>query len=147
MIKLLIGAIVITFFLTSIPQTAVRVIDGDTIAIGEQRVRLSCIDAPESDQSYGIAAKEELEKIIGNRTVTVSVESTDRYGRDIGWVILDGKDTANVIMVSRGYAWWYEYYCKNYNRLGELQRYAELHKLGLWQGKKQINPYQWRKNH
>ena len=146
LIAMIMVAGLILWSLAGSTKYSVRVIDGDTIAMGSQRVRLGCIDAPESDQPYGIAARKELEKVIGNRTVTISVESTDRYNRQIGWVILDGKDTANVIMVKRGYAWWYNYYCEDNDRLKDLQRFAQLHELGLWQGAKPINPYKWRKN-
>ena len=121
------------------------VVDGDTINIGSDRIRLECIDAPESKQPYGQDAKKALEQMMIGRDITVSVSSTDRYGRKIGWVILDGRDTANVMMVKKGYAHWYEYYCKDNTRLKQLQARAQRLELGLWFNNNPINPYRWRK--
>jgi endonuclease YncB( thermonuclease family) len=68
-----------------------RVIDGDTIAVGFQHVRLQGIDAPETDQvcldaqgerwTCGLAARERLSAHIAGRAVRCASRGEDRYGR------------------------------------------------------------------
>jgi endonuclease YncB( thermonuclease family) len=66
--------------------------DGDTITVTEGRghikVRLACIDAPETSQSpYGMEARRALQGLlpIGSQ-VTLRTKATDRYGRSIAEV-------------------------------------------------------------
>lgn len=63
-----------------------RVIDGDTIQVGEQRIRLAGIDAPERAQycgpvRCGEVAKSQADKLLQGRTVTCIPEGGDKYGR------------------------------------------------------------------
>ena len=62
------------------------VIDGDTLAIGVERVRLQGIDAPELDQTCGVwlcgrAARDELRRHIGLGQITCVPDGKDVYGR------------------------------------------------------------------
>ena len=67
------------------------VIDGDTIEVEGQRVRLHGIDAPESDQrcqdadskeyACGAVAADALSKLIGLQEVTCRGKQRDQYGR------------------------------------------------------------------
>jgi endonuclease YncB( thermonuclease family) len=67
--------------------------DGDTITItnGAQktRVRLACIDAPETSQApYGMESRQSLQRLLPIGTeVTVRSKATDRYGRTVGEVL------------------------------------------------------------
>ena len=71
-------------------STVLSVGDGDTITVtnGAQkiRVRLACIDAPETAQTpYGMESRQALQKVLPIGTeVTVRTKATDRYGRT-GW--------------------------------------------------------------
>jgi endonuclease YncB( thermonuclease family) len=68
-----------------------RVVDGDTLVIGEQHIRLDGIDAPETDQvcldaagqrwTCGIAARDQLARRIG----TASVSRTVRIAMAASW--------------------------------------------------------------
>jgi len=69
-----------------------RVIDGDTIIVGTNRVRLAEIDAPEMKRPYGAEAKKALSDMILHRTVVVQWKRRGRYRRIIGQVYLDGCD-------------------------------------------------------
>jgi micrococcal nuclease len=76
----------------------IRVVDGDTILVRidgrRERVRYIGIDSPESVAPgrpvacYGHAASEENERLVGGRTVTLTVdeERRDRYGRLLAYV-------------------------------------------------------------
>ena len=83
-------------FIWAAPSYASNVLsigDGDTITItnGAQktRVRLACIDAPETSQaSYGMESRQSLQRLLPIGTeVTVRSKATDRYGRTVGEVL------------------------------------------------------------
>ena len=104
-----------------------NVVDGDTIDVDidlgfdisfSSRVRLAGIDTPESRTSdkaekvLGLESKEYLKsKIKGAKSVVIKTEkidSSEKYGRILGWVYLDGSDiSVNEQMISEGYAWGY----------------------------------------
>ena len=128
-----------TLLLFSIGQSNLYVTDGDTIKLNGERIRLTCIDAPEKDQPYGLEAKEHLMNLLKNKDIEVIRESKDRYGRTLGWLIVEG-DTINNKMVEAGYAWWYEYYCGDNKTLERHQANARKKELGLWAGSNPINP-------
>lgn len=86
----------------------VKVSDGDTIQVMHEgkaeKVRLAGIDCPESKQPFGQAAKRFVLDIAAQKTVTVLVETTDRYGRTVGEVILPDGRNLNQELVRAGYA-------------------------------------------
>ncbi len=104
-----------------------NVVDGDTIDVDidlgfsisySQRVRLAGIDTPESRTSdkaekvLGLESKEFLKsKIKDAKTVVIKTEkmdSSEKYGRILGWVYLDGSSVSiNEQMIADGYAWGY----------------------------------------
>jgi endonuclease YncB( thermonuclease family) len=118
----------------------VRVIDGDTIAIGETRIRLEGIDAPESAQtcrrkwfgwwSCGTAATAALTDMIGTKPVSCEPRGLDKYGRTLAVCFVDGRDL-NAQMVRQGYAWAFVKYSTNYVKEEAL---ARAEGLGIWQG-------------
>ena len=104
-----------------------NVVDGDTIDVEidlgfsisfSSRVRLAGIDTPESRTSdkaekvLGLESKEYLKsKIKDAKNVVIKTEkmdSSEKYGRILGWVYLDGSEVSiNEQMISEGYAWGY----------------------------------------
>ena len=92
----------------------VAVADGDTITVldtnkVQHKIRLAGIDAPEKAQPYGQTSKQSLSDLVFGKTVTVDTDKTDRYGREVGKVLVDGVDT-NLEQVRRGLAWHYKAY-------------------------------------
>ena len=104
-----------------------RVVDGDTIDVDidlgfdisfSSRVRLAGIDTPESrtrdlaEKALGLEAKAYLKHAIEEaKTVVIKTEkmnSSEKYGRILGWVYLDG-DTVSINdkMINVGHAWGY----------------------------------------
>jgi endonuclease YncB( thermonuclease family) len=92
----------------------VRVYDGDTLkAVGhdiEIKVRLVGIDAPETSkkkrepgQPYSQKATKYLAGIVLNKIVDIKGYGTDRYGRILSVVFVDGKNE-NLEMVKAGLA-------------------------------------------
>jgi len=104
-----------------------NVVDGDTIDVDidlgfdilfSSRVRLAGIDTPESrttnkaEKVLGLEAKEYVKsKIKDAKDVVIKTEkmdSSEKYGRILGWLFLDGsKVSVNEQMIADGYAWGY----------------------------------------
>lgn len=89
----------------------VGIADGDTLTVltpaqEQVKVRLAEIDAPEKAQAFGQVAKKSLSDLAYAKTVEVRVVTTDRYGRTVGAVTVEGQDI-NRLQVERGMAWAY----------------------------------------
>ena len=104
-----------------------KVVDGDTIDVDidlgfnvsyYQRVRLAGIDTPESrttdkyEKELGLEVKKKLDDLIkAAKTVVIKTEkpdSSEKYGRILGWLYLDGAETSvNEALIAGGYAWGY----------------------------------------
>src|SRR5690349_19106688 len=77
------------------------VIDGDTITLGPQRVRLEGIDAPETDQvcldangkpwTCGISSRDFLFSHLAGRVVSCEARGEDRYGRTLAICSVGGE--------------------------------------------------------
>ncbi len=88
----------------------VNVIDGDTfeIATGE-KVRLICVNAPESGEEGYVKSKNFLEKLILGKEVILEMDTTDKdsYDRLLRYVYLDNNETKIFInreIVKEGHA-------------------------------------------
>lgn len=104
-----------------------NVVDGDTIDVEidlgfdisfSSRVRLAGIDTPESrtkdkaEKVLGLESKEYLKSRIkdakGFIIKTEKMDSSEKYGRILGWLYLDGASVSvNEQMIADGYAWGY----------------------------------------
>ena len=75
----------------------VGVADGDTITVldadkVQHKIRLTGIDAPEKKQPFGNRSKQNLSDMVFNKAVTVETDKLDRYRRELGKVLVGGKD-------------------------------------------------------
>jgi endonuclease YncB( thermonuclease family) len=132
----------------SLEGRVVGVTDGDTIKIlvGERqhKIRLNGIDAPEMGQAYGRKSKDRLAALVAGKKVEVLVRDTDRYGRYVGDVLVDGK-SAGAELVAVGLAWHYLEYSKD-ERLAALEKAARAQRLGLWADPRPIAPWDYRRH-
>lgn len=126
----------------------VAVKDGDTVEVMRAgkavRVRLAEVDAPESRQPYGAQAKKFLSELVFAKTVAVAVTDTDRYGRLVGRLSLEGGVEVNRELVKAGWAWWYKQYSKDAS-LGRLQDEARAARRGLWADPAPVEPWLFRR--
>ncbi len=126
----------------------VGVHDGDTVTCldesnQQQKVRLAEIDAPEIGQDYGKVSREALAEMVFGKTVEVTEDGKDRYGRWIGHLTVNGVDV-NRQMVAGGNAWHYEDYSRD-TSLAALQSQAQSQRLGLWAQSNPVPPWDFRK--
>ncbi len=122
------------------------VYDGDTVKIIDGKVsyklRITHIDAPERNQSYGKKSRRALIKLCSHANVKVRITGTDRYKRKLGSLACNETDVANY-MLQHGHAWFNTKYSSN-QLLAIKERSAREQKLGLWQEKKPTAPWVWR---
>jgi len=137
-------------FAEKIIEGKAKIIDGDTIHIEKNKIRLHGIDAPEIDQTCTIKNKEwncgiessvELKKLILDNNISCVVSDIDKYNRYIAECFINNKNI-NKLMVRNGWAIAYRYYSLDFV---EDEKLAEKDKNGLWQGKFQ-EPYLHRKS-
>ncbi len=125
------------------------VIDGDTIEIRDQRIRLFGIDAPESGQTCmnekgatyrcGQRAAQALDYRISDSVVTCEPKDKDRYGRVVAVCRAYGEDLS-AWMAGLGWALAYREYSVQYVPAEEL---ARRRKAGMWSGRFDP-PWEWR---
>ncbi len=127
----------------------VAVTDGDTIKVlvdgREQRiVRLAEIDAPEKAQPWGNRARQKLSELVFRRDVVVQQTDTDRYGRIVAKVSVEGRDVGRT-MVASGAAWAFRRYLIDQSLL-DVEEGARRQRIGLWAmpDNETIAPWDWR---
>jgi micrococcal nuclease len=124
------------------------VVDGDTIDVEldlgfnisySQRVRLAGIDTPESrtkdkvEKALGLEVKQRLKDTLSKAQVIVIrtelPDSSEKYGRILGWLFLDGaKMSVNEALVADGYAWGYlgDTKVKDFDALLNIRKTKEM---------------------
>ena len=132
------------------PAKVIAITDSDTLKVltaeNEQiKIRLSEIDTPERKQPWGSRAKQALSDLTFSKTVTVIPVTTDRYGRLVAHIEVDGISVSHEL-VRTGNAWVYRRYMKDESLL-DLEAAANEQKLGLWglPEAEQMAPWEWRK--
>lgn len=76
---------------------AIRIIDGDTFAYGQERIRIQGVNAPELSDPQGMAAKQRLATILRQGTVRVVRKATDVYGRVVAAVYVNGEEVGRIL--------------------------------------------------
>lgn len=145
---MLLGAIVIVPT-AGLTNNGVRVIDGDTLDVSGQRIRIHGIDAPESHQTCqrggiewlcGQEASKRMRTLVGGSQVKCEAIDKDRYGRIIGKCFAGGIDVGEALVLD-GLALAYRRYSKDY--IG-AEASAKAAGRGLWAGQF-IEPWDWRR--
>lgn len=147
------------FLVFSSEYQASRVIDGDTLVVQKESVKLTIrlvgIDAPETSkkkyqpgQPFSQQSTKYLAKLALNHPADVKSYGADRYGRVLGEVFVEGNNL-NLEMVKAGLA---EVYRgtpasgQNLDPYWKAEEEAKAAKLGMWQlGDKYVSPKDWRR--
>jgi endonuclease YncB( thermonuclease family) len=128
------------------------VIDGDTIDVHGERIRILDIDAPESRQSCTAADGSEwrcgqkaalaLSDWIGARPVTCESDKLDRYGRHLARCTVAGADLAEWLATN---GWVVPYRDCKCEIVREAAAGAKAAGLNIWSGTFKM-PWDWRKH-
>jgi len=116
-----------------------RVIDGDSLRVGDTEIRLFGIDAFEGRQTCerggapwacGDAAADRLRALVGSREIACEKKDTDSYGRTVA-VCRNGGVDVGAEMVRSGLALAYRHYSNDY--VDEENEARAAHR-GAWAG-------------
>ena len=136
---LLTSICLIFFFVTNldVKSSEIKVIDGDTIHLKNEKIRFSGIDTPEIKQTCnknnetikcGIQAKELLINKIGNNKVKCVKNGIDKYNRILAECFVNNQSLSKYL-VREGYAFAYRKYSTKYV---QDEDYAKKNKKGMW---------------
>ena len=139
------------FFLTNnLFASHVTVVDGDTIKLGDVKIRFSGIDAPEINQTCvasegkvacGKISRDILITKVTNNKISCTDEGKDFYGRVLGECFVNGESLSRYL-VREGFAFAYRKYSDKFILDEE---YAKSNRFGIWSMKFQY-PWDYRKS-
>jgi len=126
--------------------TVMNVIDGDTLVVQDaankkHTVRLAEIDAPERRQPFWRESAVSLARLCFKKEAKVEWNERDAKKRVVGYVTCDGKE-ANAEQLRRGMAWGSPKGARPTSGLPELEAYARLRKIGLWNDENAVPPWE-----
>jgi len=134
----------------------IGVADGDTITLldsnhQQHRIRIGGIDAPEKGQPFGTRSKMNLSNLAFGRDARADCYKVDRYRRDVCTIYVHGKDVG-LAQIEAGLAWWYRKYAHEQHPRDRVayesaEDRAAADRVGLWQDKHPVPPWEWRSEH
>ena len=77
----------------------VRTVDGDTIRVGGERIRLRGIDTPELSELEGPAAKRRLEELLRNGSIRIVPRGRDVYNRLLADIFVNDQTVAETLIM------------------------------------------------
>ena len=157
--------------LTNSGNLVERISDGDTLLARDSdneklRVRFACIDAPEIPHTnkekksrrigdknqfgWGLKAKARVEELVeqGGNRVKLDIIESDRYGRKVAEIRLNNGTFIQQVLLEEGLAKIYPSYirkCPSKEILQQAETQAKQEKVGVWNDKKFIDPWEYRK--
>ena len=148
---LVISICLIFFFLTynDVKSYEIKIIDGDTIYLNNEKIRFTGIDTPELKQTCnrnneiiycGIQARQLLINKIGKNKVNCIKEGKDQYKRTLAECFVNDLSLSR-FLVRQGYAFAYRKYSKKFI---EDENFAKNNNMGMWSMKFEY-PWDWRK--
>ena len=125
-------------------KTVTKVIDGDTLIVEGESVRLLGIDTDEKGYDCYDAAKKRIEELVLGKEIRLEEDASDKdqYGRYLRYIFLDNYNI-NLQMVQDGLAVarFSPENIKYKQEILEAEKYARDNKIGCkWERQKQILP-------
>lgn len=143
MLALSVGGVALALASPTTVRGVAQIIDGDTIEIGAQAIRLHGIDAPEVGQRCETSSAREyrcgreaidyLATLIEGRTVECVGDAFDDFDRLIAICNVDGQDVSSALTTA-GWAWAFVRFSDDYI---DQERQAQTATRGIWQGRAQ----------
>lgn len=113
-------------------ETVTQVFDGDSFKIAnKQTIRLASLDAPETGNCYAAKATAALTAKILGKKVVLRYPQTDRYGRVMALVYVNG-ELVNEYLVRHGFAVTTREAWDENSTISDANTYARTHKLGIF---------------
>ena len=148
---LVISICLIFFFLTynDVKSYEIKIIDGDTIHLNNEKIRFTGIDTPELKQTCkknseiiycGIEARQLLIDKIGKDKVICVREGKDQYKRTLAECFVNDLSLSR-FLVREGYAFAYRKYSKKFIN---DEDFAKKNNIGMWSMNFEY-PWDWRK--
>ncbi|MFI5395343.1 MAG: thermonuclease family protein [Candidatus Binatia bacterium] len=123
-----------------------KVVDGDTIYVGKTKVRLKCIDTPEtvdtqkSVECFGPQASNFTKESLTGKRVRLEhdpldskISYKDHYGRELAYVYLEDGSLFNLQLAQRGYGRRLKRWpCSQKDEFDEAVANARESGVGLW---------------
>jgi len=75
----------------------VRAVDGDTIRVGSERIRLRGIDTPELSEFDGPRAKRRLEELLRSGSIRIEPRGRDVYHRLVADIYVNEQNVAEIL--------------------------------------------------
>lgn len=136
------GGVVVVAAPTKVIRGEARVIDGDTIDIGGEPIRLEGIDAPEANQlcdlqgqdySCGESSKKYLQDAVRDNVIECNIHGRDKYKRHLGTCTITYNDrNINSLMVKTGNA---VAYLRHTSKYLQDEVDARVYSRGIWASK------------
>lgn len=80
-----------------------RVIDGDTVVVNGESVRMLGLNTPEKGEKYYSEAKNYTSSLVMNRTIVIERRGKDKYDRELAYLFYNNENL-NAKIVEKGYA-------------------------------------------
>ena len=123
-----------------------KVVDGDTIYVGKTKVRLKCIDTPETVDThkpvecFGPQASNFTKESLAGKRVRLEhdpldskISYKDHYGRELAYVYLEDGSLFNLQLAQRGYGRRLKHWpCSQKDEFDEAVANARESGVGLW---------------
>ena len=138
--------LILVFLISSIANadSVISCVDGDTCRIKTKNgiidIRLSGIDAPESDQPFGSEAQKYLFDLLKDKDLTIQCNGKS-FDRKVCTIFIGSLDVQKNL-VAHGWALDFPKYSGG--KYAKEQEAAEKLKFGIWNAKDIFSPYCWR---
>ena len=149
LLLIIICSIFFLFTCYDVKSYEIKIIDGDTIHLNNEKIRFTGIDTPELKQTCnknseiiycGIEARQLLIDKIGKDKVICVREGKDQYKRTLAECFVNDLSLSR-FLVREGYAFAYRKYSKKFIN---DEDFARKNNIGMWSMKFEY-PWDWRK--